>query len=75
MLLGLQNVTFEFGARVIVALLPGTYSQIKRIGLLGTMVREINALKSIYQSISPLSGTVEKERTLQSVSSPGPVEF
>src|SRR5690606_26218001 len=61
MLLGLQNVTFEFGARVIVANATWHIQPNERIGLIGyNGTGKSTLLKVFTNQYLPSSGTVEK---------------
>lgn len=63
MLLGLQNVTFEFGARVIVSDATWHIQPGERIGLIGyNGTGKSTLLKVLVGQYSPSSGTVEKGR-------------
>lgn len=61
MLIGLQNVTFEFGARVIVEDATWHIHPGERIGLIGyNGTGKSTLLKILTQQFSPSKGTVEK---------------
>ena len=61
MLLGLQNVTFEFGARVIVKDATWHIQPNERIGLIGyNGTGKSTLLKVFTNQYLPSSGTVEK---------------
>jgi len=63
MLIGLQNVTFEFGARVIVEDATWHINPGERIGLIGyNGTGKSTLLKLIVGQYSPSKGTVEKGR-------------
>ena len=63
MLLGLQNVTFEFGARTIVEDATWHIQPNERIGLIGyNGTGKSTLLKVLTNQYSPASGTVEKGR-------------
>jgi ATP-binding cassette subfamily F protein 3 len=63
MLLGLQNVTFEFGARTIVADATWHIQPNERIGLIGyNGTGKSTILKVLTGQYSPSKGTVEKGR-------------
>jgi ATP-binding cassette subfamily F protein 3 len=63
MLLGLQNVTFEFGARVIVSDATWHIQPGERIGLIGyNGTGKSTLLKVLVGQYSPSEGTVEKGR-------------
>jgi len=63
MLLGLQNVTFEFGARVIVSDATWHIQPGDRIGLIGyNGTGKSTLLKVLVGQYSPSKGTVEKGR-------------
>jgi ATP-binding cassette subfamily F protein 3 len=63
MLIGLQNVTFEFGARVIVKNATWHLNPGERIGLIGyNGTGKSTLLKVLVGQYSPGSGTVEKSR-------------
>jgi ATP-binding cassette subfamily F protein 3 len=63
MLIGLQNVTFEFGARVIVKDATWHLNPGERIGLIGyNGTGKSTLLKLLVGQYSPSSGTVEKSR-------------
>ena len=63
MLLGLQNVTFEFGARVIVEDATWHIQPNERIGLIGyNGTGKSTLLKVLTGQMSPSKGTVEKGR-------------
>jgi len=63
MLLGLQNVTFEFGARVIVSDATWHIQPGDRIGLVGyNGTGKSTLLKVLVGQYSPSAGTVEKSR-------------
>jgi len=63
MLLGLQNVTFEFGARVIVSDATWHIQPGDRIGLIGyNGTGKSTLLKVLVGQYSPSAGTVEKGR-------------
>jgi ATP-binding cassette subfamily F protein 3 len=63
MLLGLQNVTFEFGARVIVADATWHIQPNERIGLIGyNGTGKSTLLKVFTGQYAPSAGTVEKSR-------------
>jgi ATP-binding cassette, subfamily F, member 3 len=64
MLAGLQNVTFEFGARVIVEDATWHIQPGERIGLIGyNGTGKSTLLKLLVGEYSPSSGTVERSRT------------
>lgn len=63
MLVGLQNVTFEFGARVIVDDATWHIQPGERIGLIGyNGTGKSTLLKVLVGELMPSSGTVEKSR-------------
>src|ERR1700739_2989106 len=63
MLLGLQNVTFEFGARVIVEDATWHIQPNERIGLIGyNGTGKSTLLKVLTRQYSPSLGTVEQGR-------------
>ncbi|MFN8243413.1 MAG: ABC-F family ATP-binding cassette domain-containing protein [Ferruginibacter sp.] len=63
MLLGLQNVTFEFGARTIVADATWHIQPNERIGLIGyNGTGKSTLLKVLTGQYTPSKGTVEKSR-------------
>ena len=63
MLIGLQNVTFEFGARVIVSEATWHIQPGDRIGLIGyNGTGKSTLLKVLVGEYSPSAGTVEKGR-------------
>src|SRR4051794_20150439 len=63
MLLGLQNVTFEFGARVIVQDATWHIQPNERIGLIGyNGTGKSTLLKVFTGQYLPSAGTVEKSR-------------
>jgi ATP-binding cassette subfamily F protein 3 len=63
MLIGLQNVTFEFGARVIVKNATWHLNPGERIGLIGyNGTGKSTLLKVLVGQYSPSAGTVEKSR-------------
>src|SRR3989337_4249774 len=63
MLIGLQNVTFEFGARVIVRDATWHLNPVERIGLIGyNGTGKSTLLKVLVGQYSPSAGTVEKGR-------------
>ena len=63
MLIGLQNVTFEFGARVIVAEATWHINPGERIGLIGyNGTGKSTLLKLLVGQYTPSKGTVEKSR-------------
>src|SRR5205085_9329829 len=63
MLLGLQNVTFEFGARVIVEDATWHIQPNERIGLIGyNGTGKSTLLKVLTGEYLPSAGTVEKSR-------------
>ena len=64
MLAGLQNVTFEFGARVIVEDATWHIQPNERIGLIGyNGTGKSTLLKLLVGQYSPSTGTVERSRT------------
>src|SRR5262245_49012144 len=64
MLLGLQNVTFEFGARAIVEDATWHIQPGERIGLIGyNGTGKSTLLKLLVGEFSPSSGTVERSRS------------
>jgi len=64
MLAGLQNVTFEFGARTIVEDATWHIHPMERIGLIGyNGTGKSTLLKVIVGQYSPSKGTVERSRT------------
>ena len=64
MLAGLQNVTFEFGARVIVEDATWHIQPGKRIGLIGyNGTGKSTLLKLLVGEYQPSSGTLERSRT------------
>ena len=63
MLIGLQNVTFEFGARVIVGEANWSIQPGERIGLIGyNGTGKSTLLKILVGQLTPSKGTVEKGR-------------
>ncbi len=63
MLIGLQNVTFEFGARVIVSDATWHIQAGDRIGLIGyNGTGKSTLLKVLVEEYAPSAGTVEKGR-------------
>lgn len=63
MLVGLQDVTFEFGARVIVADATWHIQPNERIGLIGyNGTGKSTLLKVLVGEYSPSKGTVERSR-------------
>src|ERR1043165_4087864 len=63
MLIGLQNVTFEFGARVIVSNATWHISTGERIGLIGyNGTGKSTLLKVLVGEYQPSEGSVEKGR-------------
>jgi ATP-binding cassette subfamily F protein 3 len=63
MLVGLQNVTFEFGARVIVSEATWHIQPGERIGLIGyNGTGKSTLLKVLVGQLTPSKGTVEKGR-------------
>ncbi len=60
MLLGLQNVTFEFGARVIVEDATWHIQPNERIGLIGYNGTGKSTLLKVLTHYLPSKGTVEK---------------
>ena len=63
MLIGLQNVTFEFGARVIVSEANWAIQPGERIGLIGyNGTGKSTLLKILVGQLNPSKGTVEKGR-------------
>jgi ATP-binding cassette subfamily F protein 3 len=63
MLIGLQNVTFEFGARVIVQDATWHIHPGERIGLIGyNGTGKSTLFKVLVGEYTPSSGTVEKGR-------------
>ena len=63
MLIGLQNVTFEFGARVIVGEANWSIQPGERIGLIGyNATGKSTLLKILVGQLNPSKGTVEKGR-------------
>ena len=63
MLIGLQNVTFEFGARVIVSEANWSIQPGERIGLIGyNGTGKSTLLKILVGQLTPSKGTVEKGR-------------
>src|SRR5678815_2066965 len=65
MLLGLQNVTFEFGARTIVEDATWHIQPNERIGLIGyNGTGKSTLLKLLVGEYQPSSGTVEKSKGL-----------
>lgn len=63
MLIGLQNVTFEFGARVIVKNATWHLNPGERIGLIGyNGTGKSTLLKVLVGQYTPAAGTVEKSR-------------
>jgi len=63
MLIGLQNVTFEFGARIIVRNATWHLNPGERIGLIGyNGTGKSTLLKVLVGQFSPSVGTVEKSR-------------
>ncbi|HNE93937.1 MAG TPA: ATP-binding cassette domain-containing protein, partial [Chitinophagaceae bacterium] len=63
MLIGLQNVTFEFGARVIVEDATWHIHPGERIGLIGyNGTGKSTLLKVLTQQYTPSKGTVEKSK-------------
>jgi ATP-binding cassette subfamily F protein 3 len=64
MLAGLQNVTFEFGARVIVRNATWHIQPMQRIGLIGyNGTGKSTLLKVLAGEYQPSEGTVERSRT------------
>src|SRR5829696_3813138 len=64
MLAGLQNVTFEFGARVIVRDATWHIHPAERIGLIGyNGTGKSTLLKLLAGEYAPSAGTVERSRT------------
>ncbi len=64
MLAGLQNVTFEFGARVIVEDATWHIQPNERIGLIGyNGTGKSTLLKLLVGQFTPSSGTIERSRT------------
>ena len=64
MLAGLQNVTFEFGARVIVEDATWHIQPGERIGLIGyNGTGKSTLLKLLVGEYQPSSGTLERSRT------------
>ena len=64
MLAGLQNVTFEFGARTIVEDATWHIHPMERIGLIGyNGTGKSTLLKVIVGQYLPSKGTVERSRT------------
>ncbi|MFC0774673.1 ATP-binding cassette domain-containing protein [Terrimonas alba] len=64
MLAGLQNVTFEFGARVIIEDATWHIQPNERIGLIGyNGTGKSTILKLLVGQYSPSAGTVERSRT------------
>ena len=64
MLAGLQNVTFEFGARVIIEDATWHIQPSERIGLIGyNGTGKSTILKLLVGQYSPSAGTVERSRT------------
>jgi ATP-binding cassette subfamily F protein 3 len=64
MLAGLQNVTFEFGARVIVKDATWHINPGERIGLIGyNGTGKSTLLKVLVGEYSPSAGTVERSRS------------
>ena len=65
MLAGLQNVTFEFGARTLIKNATWHIQPNERIGLIGyNGTGKSTILKLLTGGFSPSSGTVEKSRKL-----------
>ncbi|MFM7358348.1 MAG: ATP-binding cassette domain-containing protein, partial [Sediminibacterium sp.] len=63
MLIGLQNLTFEFGARKIVEDATWHIQPGERIGLVGyNGTGKSTLLKLLVGEYSPLAGTVEKSK-------------
>ena len=63
MLIGLQNLTFEFGARVIVSEANWSIQPGERIGLIGyNGTGKSTLLKILVGQLTPSKGTVEKGR-------------
>ena len=63
MLIGLQNVTFEYGARVIVEEANWSIQPGERIGLIGyNGTGKSTLLKILVGQLTPSKGTVEKGR-------------
>src|SRR5436305_10594486 len=63
MLAGLQNVTFEFGARIIVQDATWHIHPLERIGLIGyNGTGKSTLLKLFVGEYSPTEGTVERSR-------------
>ncbi len=63
MLIGLQNLTFEFGARVIVSEANWSIQPGERIGLIGyNGTGKSTLLKILVGQLTPSTGTVEKGR-------------
>ena len=70
MLIGLNNVTFEFGARVIVADATWHIQPGDRIGLIGyNGTGKSTMLKLLVGEYQPSAGTVEKAAIQPSVTS------
>ncbi|MFY8045490.1 MAG: ATP-binding cassette domain-containing protein, partial [Chitinophagaceae bacterium] len=66
MLAGLQDVTFEFGARVIIEDTTWHIQPNERIGLIGyNGTGKSTILKLLSGGYSPSSGTVEKSRGIR----------
>ncbi|HLO81659.1 MAG TPA: ABC-F family ATP-binding cassette domain-containing protein [Chitinophagaceae bacterium] len=66
MLAGLQNVTFEFGSRVIVENATWHIQPMERIGLIGyNGTGKSTLLKLLSGEYSPSEGTVEKSRGIR----------
>ena len=66
MLAGLQDVTFEFGARVIIADTTWHIQPNERIGLIGyNGTGKSTILKLLSGGYSPSKGTVEKSRGMR----------
>jgi ATP-binding cassette subfamily F protein 3 len=64
MLAGLQNVTFEFGARTIVRNATWHIQPLQRIGLIGyNGTGKSTLLKVLAGEYQPSQGTVERSRT------------
>ena len=64
MLAGLQNVTFEFGARVILEDATWHIQPGERIGLIGyNGTGKSTLLKLLVGQYAPSAGTVERSRT------------
>src|SRR5512139_2247314 len=66
MLAGLQNVTFEFGSRVIVEEATWHIQPMERIGLIGyNGTGKSTLLKLLSGEYSPSAGTVEKSKGIR----------